>query len=110
MDLINEEDHIRGFFQFIHDGSRQGQEIADFLCGLTKMAKAHGGADALVIKAQAGHLAGEVRMARAEKAGLLIKQAEEWDERARSGALSPEIRAYLEAKACDAREQAARLG
>ena len=43
-------------------------------------------------------------------AGLLLKQAEEWDERSRSTSLSTEVRAYLAQKASDAREQAERLG
>jgi hypothetical protein len=43
-------------------------------------------------------------------AGLLLKQAAEWDERSRSTNLSPEVRAYLAQKAADAKAQAEQLG
>jgi hypothetical protein len=43
-------------------------------------------------------------------AGLLLKQAAEWEERSRSTTLSPDVKAYLAQKARDARAQAEQLG
>jgi hypothetical protein len=56
-----------------------------------------------------GHMAGQERVLRQEKAQLLKSQADDWSERSRSTTLAPEIKLFLEGKARRAYAEAAEI-
>jgi hypothetical protein len=78
--------------QFFHDGSREGERIANHLTTLVRVSKSFGGQDALVTAAVVGHQAGQGRVLQKAKADALLDQAAIWDERSRDWGLDISIR------------------